>query len=105
MNDGAGSTYGPKRGIQPPTQPTTPSPALPTQTVGNGVIVACEECGKPFRPGTTWSRFCGDRCRLEAWSLNHIRVHKADMLAAYGKDWQAKLAAARLARKAKEMMR
>ena len=99
MSSGTVSDFGPARGIQPPTEPI--KTALPTHVV-NGIILRCEECGAPYRPGTTWSRFCGDSCRLAAWSENHIRVHKADMTVAFGKDWQAKIASAKSARKQRE---
>jgi endogenous inhibitor of DNA gyrase (YacG/DUF329 family) len=67
---------------------------------------ACEECGTLFQPyRTKIDRYCSDKCKLDAWAANHVRLHRADLFTVIGKDWQAKLAAARLARKAKEMMR
>jgi len=77
------------------------SNALPAHTV----LMKCEECGKRFPKTRDWSAYCSDVCRWESWKQTHVRLHRADLFTVIGKDWQAKLAAARLARKQKEPTR
>jgi hypothetical protein len=38
---------------------------------------ACDGCGAPFTPKTTWQRFCGPKCR-DAWHRNPNRPGTVD---------------------------
>ena len=66
-----------------------------------GLLVRCIECGKEFTKTRDWSTYCSDDCRWENWKGSHIRLHRADLFAAFGKDWQAKIDAAKAKRKSK----
>jgi hypothetical protein len=37
-------------------------------------ICTLEGCGRAFRPGREWQRFCSTTCRYRAWDLDHPRV-------------------------------
>jgi hypothetical protein len=73
---------------------------LTTHVANEGILNKCEECGKSYQPGTGWSRFCSEGCRWENWKQTHVRLHRADLFAAFGKDWQARINAAKAKRKA-----
>jgi len=64
-----------------------------------GLLVRCMECGKEYRKTRDWSAYCSPECRWENWKQTHVRLHRADLFAAFGKDWPAKIAAARDKRK------
>lgn len=34
----------------------------------------CEECGKTFKPGKYWQRFCSAACQMRNWAKRHPRV-------------------------------
>ena len=74
----------------------------PSVIAKSSLVRQCGECGKDFQPyRSKIDRYCSLRCQQDNWSENHVRVHKSDMAEAFGKDWQARLEAARAKRKAR----
>jgi hypothetical protein len=74
--------------------------AAESEVVKPSVVLRCDECGKDFQPyRVKRDRYCSDRCFWDAWNASHVRLHRADLFAAFGKDWPAKIAAARDKRK------
>jgi hypothetical protein len=83
MNDGAGSTYGPRRGIQPPTQ---------------GLTRYCKRNGCKKRLSTDMrvdAEFCSDACRMAHHHKTHprlavtgqtISLPDKDLVAIFGSD-------------------
>ena len=66
-----------------------------------GLLVKCIECGQEFQKTRDWSTYCSEACRWENWKQTHVRLHRSDLFAAFGKDWQAKIDAAKAKRKGK----
>ena len=65
-----------------------------------GLLVKCIECGQSFTPSREWNTYCSEGCRWENWKQTHVRLHRADLFAAFGKDWQSRINAAKAKRKA-----
>ena len=65
------------------------------------VVMQCHECGKDFQPyRTKIDRYCSEKCFWDSWNASHVRLHRADLFAAFGKDWQSRINAAKAKRKA-----